>query len=119
MGAQNVTTGGTGSPKTIMTLVATGAISDFFSDPRIIALKNRPRDERFIFVIVFFVGGVIAAFAYRYSSPMLALILCGVFKLISAFVVLFAPDNRKGKEQLPTDITQAQKREVSGELPAP
>lgn len=42
----------------IPTQVATGAMADFFSDPKIIAPlgKNKGRDERFSFIIAFFAG---------------------------------------------------------------
>ena len=91
MGAQNVTVTGTSAPNTITTLVVTGAMASFFSDRRLFAVHNRPRDERFIFVIAFFVGGIIAGFAFAYSSAELALMLSGVFKFMAAGVVLVAP----------------------------
>lgn len=95
MGSQNVTTNGTGPPKTITTLVATLAMADFFSDKNLFA---RHRDERFAFVAGSFIGGLIAAYAYRYSNPALALILCGVLKLIAVGIVLIAPAVEEPKE---------------------
>lgn len=58
MGSQNVTVKGMGGPPTMPTQVATGAMADFFSDPRLFApLKaNRPRNERFVFVLTFVLG---------------------------------------------------------------
>lgn len=52
-------------------------------------------------IIVFFVGGIIAGFAYAYSSAMLALMLSGAFKLIAALVVLIVP-GKAAKEELPS-----------------
>lgn len=98
MGSQNVTANGTGPPKTITTLVATLAMADFFSDKNLFARHNRPKDERFAFMAVFFIGGLIAAYAYRYSNPALALILCGVLKLIAVGIVLIAPAVEEPKE---------------------
>lgn len=94
MGAQNVTVAGTSAPGTITTLVATGAMASFFSDPQLFKLRNRPRDERFAFVVFFWVGGLIAGFAYAYSSAPLSLLLSGILKLVSAFVILLVPDQR-------------------------
>ena len=99
MGSQNVTTTGTGPPKTITTLVATGAMADFFSDRNVFARQNRPRDERFLFVVFFFVGGLIGAYAYRYSNPALALILCGVLKLIAVGIVLVVSGEEVEKKE--------------------
>jgi uncharacterized membrane protein YoaK (UPF0700 family) len=88
MGCQNTTTKGMNGPPTIPTQVATGAMADFFSDPRLLALRNRPRDERLIFVIVFFAGGLVGGLAYRYYAPHLCLLLTAIFKLLAALLVL-------------------------------
>lgn len=91
MGCQNVLTKGLASPMTIPTQVATGAMSELFSDPKIFApfRKNWPRNERIIFLAVFFAGGVIGGLAYRYSSPPLCLLLTAIFKLLAAGTILF------------------------------
>lgn len=93
MGAQNVTVKGLGGPPTMPTQVATGAMSDFFADPNLFVRlsKNPQRNERFVFVCVFVLGGIIGGFAYRYSSPQLALIITGVTKLLATvFLVLLS-----------------------------
>lgn len=91
MGCQNVLTKGLGSPMTIPTQVATGAMSDLLSDPKILApfKKNWPRNERVVFLATFFGGGVIGGLAYRYSSPPLCLLLTAIFKLLAAISILF------------------------------
>ncbi|RSH95431.1 hypothetical protein EHS25_000521 [Saitozyma podzolica] len=93
MGAQNVTVKGMGTPPTIPTQVATGAMAELVSDPRLFVgfTKNRPRNERIIFVLTFFLGGVIGGLAYRYSSPELCLLLTAIFKLLAAISVLLVP----------------------------
>lgn len=88
MGCQNVTTKGMNGPTTMPTQVATGAMADFFSDPRLFAIKNRPRDERLIFVLVFFLGGVVGGLAYRYYAPQLCLLLTAIFKLLAGLSLL-------------------------------
>ncbi|KAL1404853.1 hypothetical protein Q8F55_008464 [Vanrija albida] len=90
MGSQNVTVKGLGGPPTMPTQVATGAMSDFFADPNLFVglTKNPQRNERFVFVCVFVLGGIIGGFAYRYSSPQLALIITGVTKLLATVFLL-------------------------------
>ncbi|KAF3771035.1 hypothetical protein M406DRAFT_326438 [Cryphonectria parasitica EP155] len=89
MGCQNVTTKGMNGPPTMPTQVATGAMADFFSDPRLLARRNRPRDERILFIVVFFVGGLVGGLAYRYYAPQLCLLLTAVFKLLAGLSLLF------------------------------
>jgi hypothetical protein len=119
MGAQNVTVKGMGTPPTIPTQVATGAMAELVSDPRLFVgfARNRPRNERIVFVLTFFLGessvyrarartrtvyprnrakvhtsgGVIGGLAYRYSSPDLCLLLTAIFKLLAAISVLLVP----------------------------
>lgn len=57
MGSQNVTVKGMGAPPTIPTQVATGAMAELVSDPRLFVgiTKNKQRNERLIFVLTFFV----------------------------------------------------------------
>lgn len=89
MGCQNVTTKGMNGPPTMPTQVATGAMADFFSDPRLFAIRNKPRDERLMFIFVFFTGGVIGGLAYRYYAPQLCLLLTAIFKLLAGLSLLF------------------------------
>lgn len=93
MGCQNVTTKGMNGPPTMPTQVATGAMADFFSDPRIFAARNKLRDERLIFVFVFFTGGVVGGLAYRYYGPALCLLLTALFKLTAGFALLLLRRN--------------------------
>lgn len=88
MGCQNVTTKGMNGPPTMPTQVATGAMADFFSDPRIFAARNKLRDERLIFVIVFFTGGLVGGLAYRYYAPALCLLLTAILKLSAGLSLL-------------------------------
>ncbi|KAJ4415454.1 hypothetical protein N0V82_007325 [Gnomoniopsis sp. IMI 355080] len=88
MGCQNVTTKGMNGPPTIPTQVATGAMADFFSDPRLFAASNKPRDERIMFIVVFFVGGLVGGLAYRYYAPQLCLLLTAIFKLLAGLSLL-------------------------------
>lgn len=88
MGCQNVTTKGMNGPPTMPTQVATGAMADFFSDPRLFASRNKPRDERIMFIVVFFVGGLIGGLAYRYYAPQLCLLLTAIFKLLAGLSLL-------------------------------
>ncbi|CAN8106153.1 unnamed protein product [Discula destructiva] len=88
MGCQNVTTKGMNGPPTMPTQVATGAMADFFSDPRIFAARNKLRDERLIFVLVFFTGGLVGGLAYRYYAPQLCLLLTAIFKLVAGLSLL-------------------------------
>lgn len=90
MGCQNVTTKGMNGPPTMPTQVATGAMADFFSDPRLLAARNKPRDERIMFIFVFFVGGLIGGLAYRYYAPQLCLLLTAIFKLFAGLSLLFS-----------------------------
>lgn len=90
MGCQNVTTKGMNGPPTMPTQVATGAMADFFSDPRLFAAKNKPRDERIMFILVFFTGGVVGGLAYRYYAPQLCLLLTAIFKLLAGLSLLFS-----------------------------
>nr|GAT60591.1 predicted protein [Mycena chlorophos] len=89
MGAQNVTTKGMNGPPTMPTQVATGAMADFFSDPKLFARKNTPRDERIVFIFVFFVGGLVGGLCYRYYAPQLCLLLTAIFKLFAGLSLLF------------------------------
>lgn len=89
MGCQNVTTKGMNGPPTMPTQVATGAMADFFSDPRLLAVRNKPRDERIIFIAVFFIGGVVGGLAYRFYAPQLCLLLTAIFKLLAGLSLLF------------------------------
>jgi hypothetical protein len=89
-------------------------MAELVSDPRLFVgfTKNRPRNERIIFVLTFFLGesgyrisaspqppqkqahvpgGVIGGLAYRYSSPELCLLLTAIFKLLAAISVLLVP----------------------------
>lgn len=93
MGCQNVTTKGMNGPPTMPTQVATGAMADFFSDPKIFAARNKLRDERLIFVIVFFTGGLVGGLAYRYYAPALCLLLTAIFKLCAGFSLLLLRRN--------------------------
>lgn len=114
MGSQNVVVRGMKTPMTIPTQVATGAMADLVSDPRLFAApsKNWPRNERLIFILVFFFGrawlfakisgtnnllihsgpqgGVIGGLGYRYSSPQLTLLLTAIGKLLAAMGFLLA-----------------------------
>lgn len=102
MGQQSVAVKAMKTPPTILTNVATGAMSDLFSDPRLFNLHNQARDERVAFVLTFFfgeidmlktngflaeyttfIGGVISALAYRYSGPQLALLMSAILKLLA------------------------------------
>jgi hypothetical protein len=64
MGAQNVTVKGMGNPPTIPTEVATGAMAELVSDPRLFVgfTKNRPRNERIVFVLTFFLGELLGLY---------------------------------------------------------
>lgn len=102
MGCQNVTTKGMNGPPTMPTQVATGAMADFWSDPRLFAARNKPRDERLMFICVFFTGGVIGGLAYRYYAPQLCLLLTAIFKLLAGLSLLFLrvdePSDESGPE---------------------
>lgn len=89
MGCQNVTTKGMNGPPTMPTQVATGAMADFFSDPRLFAARNKPRDERLMFILVFFLGGLVGGLAYRYYAPQLCLLLTAILKLFAGLSLLF------------------------------
>jgi hypothetical protein len=58
MGSQNVSVKGMGAPPTIPTQVATGAMAELVSDPRLFVgiTKNKQRNERLVFVLTFFTG---------------------------------------------------------------
>lgn len=58
MGSQAVIVKAMKSSPNIPTQVATGVMADFFSDPMIFAPlgKNKARDERLAFIVVFFLG---------------------------------------------------------------
>lgn len=80
-------------------------MSSFLSDRRLFAKHNRPRDERLVFIIVFFLGGLVAGFAFRYSSAQLALLLSGIFKLLAALVVLVVP-GKSDNDELPKNAQE-------------
>jgi uncharacterized membrane protein YoaK (UPF0700 family) len=88
MGCQNVTTKGMNGPPTMPTQVATGAMADFFSDPRVLAVRNKPRDERVVFIVVFFTGGLVGGLAYRFYAPQLCLLFTAIFKLLACLSLL-------------------------------
>ncbi|PSS00844.1 hypothetical protein BD289DRAFT_9005 [Coniella lustricola] len=101
MGCQNVTTKGMNGPPTMPTQVATGAMADFFSDPRVLAARNKPRDERIVFIVVFFTGGLVGGLAYRFYKPALCLLLTAVFKLLASgsLLLLRVQGNDEKKEE--------------------
>jgi hypothetical protein len=79
------------------TQVATGAMADFFSDPNLFRLDNKPRNERLIFIATFFAGGVVGGLCYRYYMPSLCLLLTAIFKLAATLSLLFLRRHHSAK----------------------
>ncbi|OJJ52440.1 hypothetical protein ASPSYDRAFT_164697 [Aspergillus sydowii CBS 593.65] len=82
----------------ITTAMATSAYADAVVDPQLLALRNRKRDRRVLFVIMLTAGCFAGAFAQRNVNSMFTIVLCGVGKAIVTLAFFFnRPMEREGK----------------------
>ncbi|MCJ1374932.1 hypothetical protein MMC20_006165 [Loxospora ochrophaea] len=76
----------------VTTAMVTSAYIDLLADPDILAVKNRPRNRRFWFVVSLLLGSFVGAATYKYEKASLALYLSAACKALVCIAFFF---NRK------------------------
>jgi len=92
-GSQGVATKALGVPGIAMPAVVTGAMNDLLGDPDLFVpvMKNKIRNQRASFVLVFFCGGITGGLVLKYVDAPLVLVLTASMKLLGAVCFLFVP----------------------------
>ena len=86
----------------ISTAMATAAWMDLLIDPKVLALKNRPRTRRMAFLVALVLGALVGAFIYREAGSAAAIIVSGAGKFLVTIMYLFA-----GAEEKPSEDSEA------------
>lgn len=105
-GSQGVASKALAVPGIAMPAVVTGAMGDLLGDPKLFAplRENKTRNQRAIFVIIFFCGGIVGGAVLRYVNAALVLVLTASMKLLGAACFLLVagvaekpkPDTERG-----------------------
>ncbi len=83
----------------ISTAMATAAWVDLMIDPRLFAVKNRPRTRRIIFLVTLAVGSLLGAVTYRSCGSSVAIFISASGKVVVAFLYLFSEAEKPKVEQ--------------------
>jgi len=92
-GSQGVATKALGVPGLAMPAVVTGAMNDLLGDPDLFAplTKNKIRNRRATFVLVFFFGGITGGLVLKHVDAALVLVLTASMKLLGGICFLAVP----------------------------
>ena len=92
-GSQGVAAKSLGVPGIAMPAVVTGAMNDLLGDPDLFIplTKNKTRNQRVVFVLLFFCGGIVGGLVLKHVDAALVLVLTASMKLLGAVCFLVVP----------------------------
>ncbi|KJZ78331.1 hypothetical protein HIM_02369 [Hirsutella minnesotensis 3608] len=82
----------------ISTAMATAAWVDLVIDPKLFALKNRPRSRRVAFLLALVLGSLVGAIIYRELGSATAIAVSGAGKVLVTVCFLFSPSVKKQQD---------------------
>lgn len=76
------------------------ASAQLMADPKLFASlsKNRPRNIRTVFIIVFFLGSIIGGLMLKYVNLATALLLSSILKVIAPLFFIFTPSKTEEED---------------------
>jgi len=92
-GSQGVAAKSLGVPGIAMPAVVTGTMNDLLGDPDLFVplTKNKTRNQRVVFVLLFFCGGIVGGLVLKHVDAALVLVLTASMKLLGAVCFLVVP----------------------------